>query len=228
MKKAIRTRTAILAVLLGAATAWGQLYSGSVTGVVSDSSGAVIPAAQVTITDQDKGTAFNATTDGSGRYLVRAVPPALYRIEVTAQGFQSEDRNGIRIDVDQNATVNFSLHVGNATTVVSVNAEIPLLSTEDASTGQVIGRTMIDSLPLLNREIMTLSYLTPGVVSPNEGQVSTGTYGNNFVANGGRSSSADVLMDGVSTTKLRTERQPAGDLVYAFAGRHPGIQDTDV
>jgi len=200
MKKAIRTCTAILVALLGAATAWGQLYSGSVTGVVSDSSSAMIPGAHITITDQDKGTVFNATTDGSGRYLVRAVPPALYRIEVTAQGFQSQDQSGIRIDVDQNATVNFSLPVGNATTVVSVNADIPLLSTEDASTGQVIGRTMIESLPLLNREIMTLSYLTPGVVSPNEGQVSTGTYGNNFVANGGRSSSADVLMDGVSTT----------------------------
>jgi hypothetical protein len=200
MKATIRTFTAILAVLIGVATAWGQLYSGSVTGLVLDSSGAVIPGARVTLADEDKGTVLNSVTDASGRYLFRGVPPASYRITVTMQGFQSQDRAGIRIDVDQNATVNFSLPVGNATTVVNVSAEIPLLSTEDASTGQVVGRTMIDSLPLFNREVMTLAYLTPGVVSPQNGQVSTGTYGNNFVANGGRSSSADVLMDGVSTT----------------------------
>jgi hypothetical protein len=200
MKKTVRIFTAILAVLLATVTSWGQLYSGSVTGLVTDSTGAVLPGASVTLADEDKGTSFNSVTDSGGRYLFRDVSPASYRITVTAQGFQSQDRTGIRIDVDQNATVNFSLPVGNANTVVNVTAEIPLLSTEDASTGQVVGRTMIDSLPLFNREVMTLAYLTPGVVSPNEGQVATGTYGNNFVANGGRMSSSDVLMDGVSTT----------------------------
>jgi Carboxypeptidase regulatory-like domain len=200
MRTITRTFAALLALLLSSVMAWGQLYSGSVTGLVTDPTSAVIPGARVVLTDEDKGTSFNAVTDASGRYLFRGVPPASYRIEVTVKGFQSQDRSGVRIDVDQNATVNFSLPVGNETTVVNVNAEIPLLSTEDASTGQVVGRTMIDSLPLFNREIMTLAYLTPGVVTPQNGQISTGTYGNNFVANGGRSSSADVLMDGVSTT----------------------------
>ena len=200
MKTTIRTFMAIFAVLLGTVTTWGQLYSGSVTGVVSDSSGAVIPGARVTLTDEDKGTSLNSATEASGRYLFRGVPPASYRITVEMQGFQSQDRTGIRIDVDQNATVNFSLSVGNATTVVNVTAELPLLSTEDASTGQVIGRTMIDSLPLFNREVMSLAYLTPGVVSPNQGSIQTGTYGNYFVSNGGRVGNPDVLMDGVTST----------------------------
>ncbi|MGC2404529.1 MAG: TonB-dependent receptor, partial [Acidobacteriaceae bacterium] len=200
MRTSTKTVVALFAFLLSAVAAWGQLYSGSITGLIADPSSAVIPGARVVLTDQDKGTAVTAVTDAGGRYLFRDVAPAIYTITVTANGFQSQDRAGIRIDVDQNATVNFSLPVGNATTVVNVSSEIPLLSTEDASTGQVVERAMIDSLPLFNREVMTLAYLTPGVVTPQNGQVSTGTYGNNFVANGGRSSSADVLMDGVSTT----------------------------
>ena len=200
MKTILRTFTAVLAFSLGAAMAWGQLYSGSVTGLVTDSSSAVLPGARVVLTDQDKGTFFTYTTDSSGRYLFRGVPPAAYRITASAASFQTQERAGIRIDVDQNITVNFSLAIGSAITAVTVSAEIPLLSTEDASTGQVIERTMIDALPLLNREVMSLAYLTPGVVSPQNGSITTGTYGNNFVANGNRSSGADVLMDGVSTT----------------------------
>jgi hypothetical protein len=203
--------------------AWGQLYSGSVTGLVTDSSSAVLPGAHVALADQDKGTSFTSVTDGSGRYLFRGVPPATYRLTTSAQGFQTQERNGIRIDVDQNATVNFSLPVGSAITAVTVSAEIPLLSTEDASTGQVIERTMIDALPLLNREVMSLAYLTPGVVSPQNGSITTGTYGNNFVANGNRSSGSDVLMDGVSTTNYEQNGSiqvisymPAPDAIQEF------------
>jgi hypothetical protein len=223
MKNAIRTFAAFLAVIVGATTAWGQLYSGSVTGLVTDPQSAVLPGARVVLMDQDKGTSFTSVTDGGGRYLFRGVPPATYKITTSAQGFGTEERAGIRIDVDQNATVNFSLPIGSATTAVTVSGETPLLSTEDAATGQVIERSEIDALPLLNREVMSLAYLTPGVVSPQNGSITTGTYGNNFVANGNRSSGADVLMDGVSSTNYEQNGSiqvisymPAPDAIQEF------------
>ena len=200
MKRTVRAFTTIFVLLLGTVAMYGQLYSGSVTGVVTDSTHALIPGAHVTITDQDKGTAFGAVTDANGRYLFPTIPPALYRISATAQGFETQNQRDIKIDVQQNITVNFSLPVGNATTVVQVTSETPLLSTEDASTGQVIGQAMVNSLPLLNRDMMSLSYLTPGVVSPNQGSTQSGTYGNYFISNGGRVGNQDVLMDGVSAT----------------------------
>ena len=228
MKKAIRTFATIFAVLLGTvtigtATMWGQLYTGSATGVVTDASGALIPGAHVTITDQDRGTANVAVTDAGGRYLFPTLPPAVYRISATAQGFETQNKGNINIDVQQNITVNFSLPVGNATTVVQVTGEAPLLSTEDASTGQVIGQALVNSLPLFNREMMSLSYLTPGVVSPNQGSFQTGTYGNYFISNGGRVGNQDVLLDGVTITNyeqngniLVISYMPAPDAVQEF------------
>ena len=144
-----RRWTVLLGVFLTAAGAWGQLYSGSVTGLVTDPSSAVLPGARVVLMDQDKGTSFTSVTDGGGRYSVPwSSPGHLQRPTAAMQGFGTQERAGIRIDVDQNATVNFSLPIGSATTAVTVSGEAPLLSTEDAATGQVIERSEIDALPL--------------------------------------------------------------------------------
>jgi hypothetical protein len=104
MKRTVRAFTTIFVLLLGTVAMYGQLYSGSVTGVVTDSTHALIPGAHVTITDQDKGTAFGAVTDANGRYLFPTIPPALYRISATAQGFETQNQRDIKIDVQQNIT----------------------------------------------------------------------------------------------------------------------------
>ena len=76
----LRLSLAIAVLCLMANPAWAQLYSGTLTGVVTDPSGAVVPGANVTVTDTGKGTVFTATTDATGRYLVRALPPSTYRL----------------------------------------------------------------------------------------------------------------------------------------------------
>src|SRR5579871_3603888 len=103
---------------LFAAVAAGQLYTGSVTGVVTDPTGAVVPNAQLRLVDQQKGFSFTATTDSTGRYVIRQVPPGTYELFVQAQGFRSESQAGIKLDVSQNVTANFGLQVGTTSQTV--------------------------------------------------------------------------------------------------------------
>src|ERR1700736_2599610 len=74
--------------------AWAQLYTGSVTGVVTDPSGAIVPNGQLRLVDEEKGFSFTATSDSSGRYVFRGVPNGTYKLSVEAQGFRGETQSG--------------------------------------------------------------------------------------------------------------------------------------
>jgi len=201
-----------------------QLYTGSIAGTVSDSSGAVVPGAKVTATDVDKGFGFPGTTDKSGHYLLRNIPPSTYYITVEAAGFEKERKDGIVITVNLNATVDFSLKVGAAGITVEVQGTGVQLQTEDAVTGQVIDRRAINNLPLVGRDVLQLTYLAPGIV-PVAGAAHNdeGGTGLNFNANGGRNSTADLLMDGTSITNIEQNggtnnvlRNPPVDSIEEF------------
>ena len=142
---------------------WAQLYTGTVTGVVSDPSGAVVPGAQVQLVDEQKGFTFTATSDTAGSYLFRSVPPGSYRVTVQAPGFKSETRGGIILEVNHNVTVNFSLQVGATNQSIDVKGQAPVLDAQDAVTGQVVDRKFINDLPLIGRTLSDLAFLTPGV-----------------------------------------------------------------
>src|ERR1700693_1534615 len=101
-----------LALFLLSPVARGQLYTGSVTGLVTDPSGASVPGAKVLLVDQEKGYAFNAVTDSTGRYLFRSIAPGTYKIKVEAPSFQSQEQAGVKLDVSQNVSIDFSLKVG--------------------------------------------------------------------------------------------------------------------
>jgi len=190
----------LLAFLLAVpAVAFGQGYFGTVSGVLADPTGAVIPGAKVTLTDQDKGYAFKTTSDGTGRYLYRSIPPGLYSVTVEMTGFEKMVRTGVRVDVNENATANLSLKVSGSAQTVEVNAQNQGLDSQDATTGLVIDRKFINDLPLVDRYVMDLVSLTPGVTEADD-QCSTGCTGTNFVSNGSRNSTADVLMDGATIT----------------------------
>ena len=185
--------------LLLAIPAQTQVYAGSITGLVQDSSGAFLPNATVTLTDSEKGLKYSAKTDSSGRYLLRALPPSAYSIRIEAAGFRSEIQNGIVLDVNQNLTLNASLRVGTAGETVEVTGQAPVLSTEDAVTGQNLDRKVINDLPLIGRSVFDLALLTPGVTQPAGNTFGPNTMANNFISNGGRNAQADILIDGVST-----------------------------
>jgi hypothetical protein len=189
----------LASLLTTPAGSFGQGYFGTVTGVLSDPTGAVIPGAKLTLTDQNKGYAFNATTDGAGRYLYRSVPPGIYSVTAEMPGFEKTVRTGIRVDVNQNATADLSLKVSSSSQTVEVNAQAQALDAQDATTGLVIDRKFINDLPLVDRYVMDLTMLTPGVTETDD-QCAINCTGTNFVSNGSRNSTADVLMDGATVT----------------------------
>ncbi|MEW5979757.1 MAG: TonB-dependent receptor [Acidobacteriota bacterium] len=191
----------ILMLVLVRITAWAQVYSGSLTGVIRDPSGAVVPGAKIKLLDVGKGYSFSGETNSEGRYLLRSLPPGRYKLFVALSGFKTHVQDGIQLDVNQNATIDITLQLGEQTDQVEVIGEPPLLAAQDAVTGQQINRTFINDLPLLGRSVLDLAYLAPGVTPPT---ACATCLANNFISNGGRNATADVLLDGVSSVAYET------------------------
>jgi outer membrane receptor protein involved in Fe transport len=193
---------AVLAIcaLLCLPAAQAQLYTGSIAGTVKDPSGAIVSGAQIRATDTEKGFEFSATSDSSGRYVIRELPPSNYVVTANASGFKTQRKAAVRIDVNQNASVDFSMAVGAVAEVVDVRAGAVELQTEDAETGQVINRRLINDLPLIDRNVLALTSLAPGVTEMGDQCGQVGCLSTNFVSNGSRGASADFLLDGASAT----------------------------
>ncbi len=179
--------------------ALGQGYFGTISGELTDTTGAVIPGAKVTLLDQEKGYRTSVTSDSSGRYIFRSVPPGLYTVIAETGGFEKTERTGIRMDVSENPTANLSLKVASSTETVEVKSQSQHLDMEDATTGLVVNRNSINDLPLVDRYVLDLTALTPGVTETDD-QCNTSCTGTNFISNGSRNSTADVLMDGATIT----------------------------
>lgn len=188
---------------------FGQAYFGTVSGDLTDSSGGVLQGVKVTLTDQEKGYVFNATSDANGRYVFTSVPPGLYTVSAAMKGFQITKVTNIKVTVSENATANIVMKVASAIEEVEVSAQAQNLSTEDAVTGQVINRRFINDLPLVDRYVMDLTYLAPGITDMDDQCHNCG--GTNFVSNGSRGASADILMDGASITNF----EPNGGVTEA-------------
>jgi hypothetical protein len=186
--------------LLAGSTLSAQSFTASVRGIITDSSGAAVPAAQVVLKDVDRNTDRNTVTDNAGRYVITALPPGNYTLTVEAPGFRKAERPAFELQVQQQATIDISLTVGEVTTSVVVEADAPLLNSTSSQLGQVVENRFIVQLPLIGRNPMSLVALAPSITPVNtspSGQTST-----NFVANGTRNSTADVLLDGMSLTNV--------------------------
>ncbi len=201
---------------------FGQVFTSSLTGVVTDPSGAVVPGANVTLTDVGKNTDYKATTDSVGRFVLRALPPSTYKIKVEASGFNTSVQEGIVLAVNQNANLDVSLKVSSGVQTIEVTAASALLATQDAATGQELNRTYINDLPLLGRGVYDLVNLAPGVTQVAGGYIGGGNP-TNFISNGGRNATADLIADGVTTTNFEqntgiqtTMYSPSVDNVQEF------------
>jgi hypothetical protein len=179
-----------------------QLYTGSVTGVVTDPSGGTVPSGKVTLVDQDKGFSYTVTTDSGGRYLLRAIPPGTYKITVEAKNFETQSQIDVKLDVSQNIAIDFSLKVGASSTTVEVKADSVHLQTEDAVTGQLVNRKFVNDLPLVDRNFTNLTYLAPGITETDAPNSKNSLGGLNFNSNGSRNGTADLLIDGASATNF--------------------------
>ncbi len=201
-------------VLLAASTTalHAQSDTGRVTGTVTDTTGALIPGATVTLTDTDTGTVATRTTGGDGSFTFPALERGHYNISSTATNFSSQ-KQAFELQVQQVQTVAFKLAAGSTSTTVDVTDAAPIVDLSTSSTGEVIeGRQVVD-LPLGARNFLTLTTLTPGATRGAYGSDASGANGNvetlryqnsgggALVVNGLRPQSNNFLLDGTDNNE---------------------------
>lgn len=168
--------------------------TGLITGTVEDSSGAVIPNAQVSAVQQSTSLRFEAATDQAGRFSFPRLPVGEYRIECKQQGFRGFVSETIRLDADQTRQAGIVLQVGDTAESVQVTGAIGLVETVGATIRETVDEKRITQLPLNGRNPLQLQLLVPGVV-PSVGGANLAQNGT-ITMNGARGTSNNYLLDG--------------------------------
>lgn len=171
-----------------------QTETGTISGRVTDSSGAIVAAANIELQSIERGDIRKTSTNTSGIYLFTSVQPGGYRLTVEKEGFQRVDLLNVVVSVQDHIEQNLALRVGSIAESITVNAGTPLVNTVDASVSTVVDRNFAENLPMNGRSFQTLIGLTPGVVSVPAGGLDSGQ----FTVNGQRASSNYWTVDGVS------------------------------
>jgi Carboxypeptidase regulatory-like domain/TonB dependent receptor len=181
-------------LLLLLATAYGQSPNATISGLVTDSSGAVIIGADVLLQNDATDIQYSAKTGKDGIYLLSDLPPGTYRLQVSKPGFKTIIKPDIILTVQGALGINFALPIGAVAEVVTVAGGAPLIDTQSAAVSTVVDRHFADNLPMNGRSFQTLIYLTPGVVVTPSNELD----GGQFSVNGQRASSNYWMVDGVS------------------------------
>ncbi len=213
----------VLAVLFaGASTALAQEVTASITGTVTDQSGAAVGGATVTATDTARGTTSSAKTTTDGVFYINRIPVGTYDVKVEASGFQSVLQPGIVLVLNQTARLEIQLKVGQATQVIEVNAAPPVLQTDTTQVSTIIDARTNDNLPLATRNYVQLTLLSPGSITPNPGSFNTGDNtgsGGRPYINGKREQSNNFLLDGMDNNQVSDNLlgyTPAPDAIEEF------------
>ena len=171
-----------------------QSPNGTISGVVLDPSGAVIPQADILVANDATGVQYSAKTNAAGLYLVSNLPPGTYRLQVSKIGFKTLIKPDIVLSVQDALAINFTLPVGAASEIVTVQGGAPLVDTQDGAVSTVVDRHFAENLPMNGRSFQTLIDLTPGVVLTPSSEGAEGQ----FSVNGQRTAANNWMVDGVS------------------------------
>jgi hypothetical protein len=153
---------ALVALLCGA-NAWGQDVTASITGTVTDSSGAPLAGAMVTAKDMDRGTTWPSTTNNDGLYNILRIPVGTYSLRVEAKGFRTTLIPPFVLVLNQTARIDVQMKVGAVTETVQVTGAAPVLQTESTEVSMLIDSKTLTTLPLASRNYIQLALLSPGV-----------------------------------------------------------------
>src|SRR6266576_2086331 len=188
----------------------------SIKGVVTDPSGAPVPAATVTTKNTETGAARSASTDDEGRYQIVWLPVGQYQVAVTKPGFEEAIRSGIRLVVGQEARVDLRLQVSTVKAEVTVSQDAPMVSTTTRDISGLVSERQVKELPLNGRSYDLLLPLNPGIVNftwmkTGGTGISNSTTGNNFAVSGNRPQQNLFLLNGVEFTgAAENNMQPGG------------------
>ena len=227
--------TMIVIFALCSSSTSAQTFYGSIVGTVTDTSGAVIPGANVTITNIGTNESQSATTNSAGEYSFVNLVPANYKVDVQMTAFKRFVRQPVEVAVNTASRVDAKLQVGATTETVEVTTNAPLLQTESGSLGDEINTKQIENMPLNGRNTMNLMELVPGVVP--QGNTQTGVAMNqgtgtgsvawgNYQIGGGMPSQAAIFIDGSPTTIMQKNTAalvPTADTIQEFQVQTSGV-----
>jgi Carboxypeptidase regulatory-like domain/TonB dependent receptor len=192
----VQRRSAFICVYLWLALLVVPLIAqnAELSGLISDPSGLAVPGARVVVQSANTGATRTVSSNQQGEYSVPALLPGPYNMTVEANGFKTVLQNGVVVEVDQRARLDFELTIGSTAETVTVQGSAPLLNTSDASVSTLIGNQFVENLPLNGRSFSSLIDLTPGVVLTPSNTFEQGQ----FSVNGQRPDANYFLVDGVS------------------------------
>ncbi|MGA9799323.1 MAG: carboxypeptidase regulatory-like domain-containing protein [Terriglobales bacterium] len=214
--QAARTSVLLFLFICLYRSAGAAQVSATLSGIVTDQSGASIPSAGVTARNLDTGLARETGTDQSGRYQLFALPLGQYEVRVKKDGFAEAVRTGIRLVVGQDARVDLTLRVGAVSEEVKVNGDAAIVSVTTQDISGLVGEQQVKDLPLNGRSYDLLLTLNPGIVNFTAEKtggigVSNSTTGNNFSVSGNRPQQNLFLLNGVEYTgAAENNMQPGG------------------
>ena len=189
----------LVCLLLAVSASVAQSPNGTISGIVLDPSGGLIVGANVLIINNATGAEYPGKANSEGYYVVPNIPPGTYRIQVSNSGFKTIIKPDIVIHVQDALAINFTLPIGAASELVTVEGGAPLINTTDASVSTIVDRKFVENMPLNGRSFQDLILLTPGVVTNTPQSVTSFVgYSGEFSVNGQRTESNYYSVDGVA------------------------------
>jgi len=210
-------------LLCGASSAFAQEVTASITGTVTDQSGAAVPGATVTAKSVERGLVYTSVTNDSGLYRVAQLPVGTYEVKVEKPGFASASIPPFVLTLNQIARIDIGMKVGQVSETVEVTGTAPVLETDVTQVDTVINSATNDNLPLASRNYVQLTLLTPGAVTTNPASFTSGNntdfYSGRPLINGNREQANNFLLDGMDNNQVSDNLlgyTPAPDAIQEF------------
>src|SRR6266699_3878528 len=168
MSTAMRLRCVLMALVLCflvGVSAFGQTETATLSGVINDPNGRVVPDVEVTATRIETGTAVTTKTNGAGIYFFTGLVPGHYHLMVRKPGFKEIAIKEFQLYIQDKLEQNFSLEIGSVSESVTVNADEFHMNTTDGSVSTVVDQSYVKNMPLNGRSFQDLILLTPGIVT---------------------------------------------------------------
>jgi hypothetical protein len=226
MKRAVRIGLVlgVLAALSGLTMpAWSQEVTASITGTVTDPSGAAVQGATVTATSQERGLTYTGTTNDAGLYRVAQLPVGTYSLKVEKSGFATVSHPAFVLTLNQVARIDIGMKIGQTTETVEVTGAAPVLETDVTQVDTIINAATNDNLPLASRNYVQLTLLSPGSVTTNPASFTSGNntdfYSGRPLINGNREQANNFLLDGMDNNQVSDNLlgyTPAPDAIQEF------------